>query len=162
MIYSMLILCIESSENTFSKIAFVCSNCTHWLVQGMMTPQSGNIFRVSGLLCGKFTGRRWIPRTKASGAELWYICLICTWTNSWANNGDAGDLRRHRAHYDVSDLLWRHPAVTLTSLKCYMASSKVAHFANDSVGVIEYSAKLYGEGYFVCPEHGRTYITVAS
>ena len=25
----------------------------------------------------------------------------CTWTNSWANDGDAGDLRRHRAHYDV-------------------------------------------------------------
>ena len=31
--------------------------------------------------------------------------LICTWTNCWANNGDAGDLRRHRAHYDVIVLL---------------------------------------------------------
>ena len=28
--------------------------------------------------------------------------LIRTWTNSWVNNGDAGDLRRHRAHCDVS------------------------------------------------------------
>ena len=28
--------------------------------------------------------------------------LIHAWTNSWANNGDTGDLRRHRAHYDVS------------------------------------------------------------
>ena len=27
--------------------------------------------------------------------------LICAWNNSWANNGDAGDLRRHRAHFDV-------------------------------------------------------------
>ena len=27
--------------------------------------------------------------------------LICAWTNSWENNGDAGDLRRYRAHYDV-------------------------------------------------------------
>ena len=27
--------------------------------------------------------------------------LNCAWTNSWTNNGDAGDLRRHRAHYDV-------------------------------------------------------------
>ena len=27
--------------------------------------------------------------------------LICTWTNGWVNNRDAGDLRRHRAHYDV-------------------------------------------------------------
>ena len=27
--------------------------------------------------------------------------LICAWTNSGANNGDAGDLRHHHAHYDV-------------------------------------------------------------
>ena len=27
--------------------------------------------------------------------------LICTWTNDWVNNRDAGDLRRYRAHYDV-------------------------------------------------------------
>ena len=27
--------------------------------------------------------------------------LICAWINSWANNREAGDLRRHRAHYDV-------------------------------------------------------------
>ena len=28
--------------------------------------------------------------------------LICAWTNGWANNRDAGDLRRHRAHCEVS------------------------------------------------------------
>ena len=27
--------------------------------------------------------------------------LICTRRNGWVNNGDAGDLRRHRAHHDV-------------------------------------------------------------
>ena len=27
--------------------------------------------------------------------------LICAWINSWVNNREAGDLRRHRAHYDV-------------------------------------------------------------
>ena len=27
--------------------------------------------------------------------------LICAWTNSWANNWDVGDLRCHRAHYDI-------------------------------------------------------------
>ena len=31
-----------------------------------MTSSNGNIFRVTGLLCGEFTGHRWIPRTKAS------------------------------------------------------------------------------------------------
>ena len=37
----------------------------------MMTSSNGNIFRVTGLLCGEFTGPRWIPRTKASDAEIW-------------------------------------------------------------------------------------------
>ena len=36
-----------------------------------MTSSNGNIFRVTGPLCGEFTGRRWIPLTKASDAELW-------------------------------------------------------------------------------------------
>ena len=27
--------------------------------------------------------------------------LISAWTNGWLNNRNAGDLRRHRAHYDV-------------------------------------------------------------
>ena len=41
----------------------------------------------------------------------WMISLIRAWTNVWVNNRDAGDLRRHRAHYDVTimvcDLHWR-------------------------------------------------------
>ena len=28
--------------------------------------------------------------------------LICAWINDWVNNGVAGDLRRHRAHYDIT------------------------------------------------------------
>ena len=27
--------------------------------------------------------------------------LICAWINNWGNNSEAGDLRRHCAHYDV-------------------------------------------------------------
>ena len=37
----------------------------------MMTSSNGNIFRVTGPLCGEFTGHRWIPLTKVSDAELW-------------------------------------------------------------------------------------------
>ena len=37
----------------------------------IMTSSNGNIFRVTGHLCGEFTDLRWIPRTKASDAELW-------------------------------------------------------------------------------------------
>ena len=28
--------------------------------------------------------------------------LICAWINRWVNNREAGDLRHHRAHYDVA------------------------------------------------------------
>ena len=42
-----------------------------WRKGIMMTSSNGNIFRVTGPLCGEFTGDRWIPRTKASDAELW-------------------------------------------------------------------------------------------
>ena len=28
--------------------------------------------------------------------------LICAWLNGWANNREAGDLGRHRGHYDVT------------------------------------------------------------
>ena len=31
--------------------------------------------------------------------------FICVWTNGWVNNPDAGDLRRHIAHYDVTVML---------------------------------------------------------
>ena len=27
--------------------------------------------------------------------------LICFWINGWVNNGEAGGLRLHRAHYDA-------------------------------------------------------------
>ena len=67
----------------------------------VMTSSNGNIFRVTGPLCGKFTGQRWIPRTKASDAELWCPSLICTWINGWINSREAGDLRRYLAHYDA-------------------------------------------------------------
>ena len=30
------------------------------------------------------------------------LSLLCARTNGWANNRDAGDLTRYRAHYGVS------------------------------------------------------------
>ena len=37
----------------------------------MMTSSNGNISRVTGHLCGEYTGHRWIPHTKASDPEHW-------------------------------------------------------------------------------------------
>ena len=35
------------------------------------------------------------------GQEALMFSLICARINGWVNNREAGDLRRHRAHYDV-------------------------------------------------------------
>ena len=64
------------------------SNPMKILLSCMMTSSNENIFRVTDHLCGEFTGHRRTPRTKASDAGV--------------NNRQAGDLRRHRAHYDVT------------------------------------------------------------
>ena len=82
---------------------YSCTNIFHrrslYTFYFMVTSLNGNIFHITGPLCGEFTGPRWIPRTKASDAELWCFLLSVPWINGWVNNGDAGDLRR--THYDV-------------------------------------------------------------
>ena len=67
----------------------------------MMVSSNGNIFRVTGPLCGEFTGHLWITLTKVSNAELWCFLWSAPWINGWVNTREAGDLRRHRTHYDV-------------------------------------------------------------
>ena len=37
------------------------------------------------------------------------LSLIHTWRNGWVNNGEAGDLRRHRVHYDLTVMITALP-----------------------------------------------------
>ena len=53
----------------------------------MMTSSNGNIFRVTGPSCGEFTGHRWIPLTKSSGAELWCCFFICALNKRLSKQG---------------------------------------------------------------------------
>ena len=41
------------------------------------------------------------PAHKGQWRGALMFSLICAWINGWVNNGEAGDVRRHRAHYDV-------------------------------------------------------------
>ena len=69
----------------------------------MMTSSNGNIFRVTGHLCGEFTGPRWIPRTKASDAELW--CFLWSASESTVEQTIVR-LLIWDAHYDVTVVLF--------------------------------------------------------
>ena len=72
------------------------------LTHCMITSSNGKIFSVTGPLCGEFIGPRWIPSTNARDAGLLMFSLICAWINGSVSNREAGDLRRHRIHYDVT------------------------------------------------------------
>ena len=64
----------------------------------MMTSSNGNIFRVTGHLCGEFTGDRWIPRPVANDMDLWcFLSSAPEWKIGWFDS--------------PSHPLWRHSNV---------------------------------------------------
>ena len=83
---------------TFGKIHM---DCTTILPCIMMTLSNGNISSVLALCAGNSPVTVEFP-SKGQWRRGLMFSLICAWTNGWANNRDAGDLRRHRAHYDVT------------------------------------------------------------
>ena len=82
-------------------------------VRVMMTSSNGNIFHFTDLLCGEFTGNR-SQRPVTWSFDIFFF--ISAWTNSWANNGDAGALRPHRAHYDVTVMYLARPGPCVTNV----------------------------------------------
>ena len=69
----------------------------------MMTSSNGNIFRVTGFLCGGFTGPGESPSQRPVTRNFKFS-LICAWRNMWENNREAGDLRRNQTHCDVGEM----------------------------------------------------------
>ena len=51
--------------------------------------------------------------------------FICVWINGWVNNREAGDLRRHRRHYDVILM----SLITTSSYLC------LVHLYNNDVSI---------------------------
>ena len=68
---------------------------------------------------------------KAQWRGALMFSLICVWINGWVNNREAGDLRRYRAHYDVTVMSnhntawWRHNMKTLVELLALVRSLKM-------------------------------------
>ena len=59
--------------------------------------------------------------------------LICVWINDWVNNGEAGDLRRYRIHYDVT-VMFRKWITSLSHIFQWDAfSPPCPNFNNDFV-----------------------------
>ena len=68
------------------------------------------------------------------------VFFICTWINCWVKNCEAGDMRRHCAHYDVI-LLWLCPSKLCLPLelsflylfKCFYIWQRIMKINHESV-----------------------------
>ena len=45
------------------------------------------------------------------------MVFIFAWINGWVNNGEAGDLRRHRAHYNATVTVFEIALSTLVDIR---------------------------------------------
>ena len=62
---------------------------------------------------------------KGQWREALMFPLICVWINDWVNNCEAGDLRRHRGHYDVIVIvIWPMDCVMWFCVASYSHSSQ--------------------------------------
>ena len=73
----------------------------------MMTSSNGNIFRVTGPLCGEFTGPGEFPTQRPVTRSFDVFCELRL-NKRLGKQREAGDLRRHRCHYDVIVMKYVH------------------------------------------------------
>ena len=71
----------------------------------MMTSSNGNVFRVTGPLFAEFTGRGEVP-AQGPVTRSFDVFFNLRLNNGWVNIREAGHLRHHRAHCDVT-VMWR-------------------------------------------------------
>ena len=92
------------------------------------------IFRVTGHLCGEFTGHRWMPCTKASDAELW--CFFYLRLNKRLSKQSWGWWFK-----TPSSSLWRHCNAEMTG-KLFLMEGYLTGGANETVDPPYVSLKL--------------------
>ena len=74
------------------------------------------------------------------GALIFY--LICTWaSDGWVNNLDAGDLRRYRAHYDVSEIMYICQVVLFSYLCICLRGSFEINTKFNSHGILRFKVR---------------------
>ena len=68
---------------------------------------------------------------KGQWRRAFMFSLILAWTNGWANNRDAGDLRRHRRNYDVTVMnasaVWKTAQISNSTITPDTCSSSMRY-----------------------------------
>ena len=86
---------------------------------------------------------RWLVNSPHKGQwrGALMFSLICAWINAWVNSREAGDLRCHRAHYDVT--VMGHVIINhdIDNFLCYMKK-------DSSLFLIKFTNEL--SRFYVC------------
>ena len=85
----MCVLCWKFHEITFSRFSVM-------LLTNRQTDKQTN------LQWRKYNRSPVNAPHKGHWRETLWVFFICDWTNSWVNNRDASDLRRHRDYYNIT------------------------------------------------------------
>ena len=88
----------NKQQSDLNRVSLLHHEAVAW--NPMMTSSNGNIFHVTGPLWGKPRSPVDSPH-KGQWRGALMFSLICAWTNGWANNRDAGNVRIRCVHYDV-------------------------------------------------------------
>ena len=94
----------------------------------MMSSSNENISRVTGPLCEEFTGPGEFPAHKGQWRGALMFSLICAWINDWVNKREAGDLRRHRGHYDVNVMITRDAPSYTSDRLCHISTQDASGY----------------------------------
>ena len=106
---------IEAVKNHLLRMMALLFRNPIWIT--MMMSSNGNIFRVTGPV----------------------FSLICIWINGLVNNREAGELRRYRAHYDVTVMTTR---VSWTKKPKYRKSPNISGIKTPNVNVSRFTLQL--------------------
>ena len=126
-------LCVYISHNIklFPCILLICFffNLTFWVSSWWRHQME--IFSALLAICAGNSPAPVKSPHKGQWRGTLMFSLICVWINGWVNNREAGDLRRHRAHYDVTVMIHiRDPNLVVIVLVGNLAP----HGARPSVG----------------------------
>ena len=99
---TLLSICASFTFSACEKIVKLLLRVAGVYPLAMMTSSNGNIFRVTGHFLRGIHRSPVNSLHKGQWRGALMFSLICAWRNAWINNCEAGDLRPHRAHYDVT------------------------------------------------------------
>ena len=131
-----------------------------------MTSSNGNIFRVTGPLCGEFTGPGEFP-TQRPVTRSFDVFFDLRLNKRWVNNREAGNLRRYRPHYCVIVMNMNSQVPVVNSIRTWtllclhlnqvdMSLLQWPYWFTNRYSADDENGRIFFEVYLVYPRFGAS------